>query len=112
MPATLTSPTGIPGDTTATGETTAVIRNNGSSTIITILPLGEDGEPVEAVPQIATKLSAQLDFGEIYAALLDVYYAYDGNQTRLTREGPEDLFEYTFSEFNQLGVNATLQARF
>jgi hypothetical protein len=112
MPATLTSPTGIPGDTTATGETTAVIRNNGQSTIITILPLGDDGEPVKAVPQVATKLSAQLDFGEIYSALLDVYYAYDGNQTRLTREGPEDLFEYTFSEFNQLGVNATLQARF
>lgn len=107
LPATLTSPSGIPGDTTAMGESTAVIRNNGQSTIITILPEGE-----EVAAQIATKVSAQLDFGEIYSALVDVYYSYDPNQTRLTRDGPEDLFEYEFGEFNQLGVNATLQARF
>ncbi len=107
MPATLTSPTGIPGDTSAMGESTAVIRNNGSQTIITVLPAGE-----KAVPQLALKGSAQLDFGDIYGALLDVYYAYDGNQTRLTREGPEDLFEYEFGELHQLGVNLTLQAKF
>jgi len=107
MPATLTSPTGIPGDTTATGESTAVIRNNGSQTIITVLPAGET-----AVPQIALKGSAQLDFGDIYAALLDVYFAYDGNQTRLTRDDPEDQFRYEFGELNQLGVNLTLQAKF
>lgn len=107
MPATLTSPTGIPGDTTATGESTAVIRNNGSQTIITVLPSGE-----KAIPQIAVKASGQVDFGEIYAALLDIYYAYDGNQTRLTRDDPEDQFSYEFGELNQLGVNLTLQAKF
>ena len=107
LPATLTSPSGIPGDTTATGESTAVIRNNGQDTIITVLP-----RDTEVAAQIALKLSGQIDFGEIYAALLDVYYSYDPNQTRLTRDDAEDTFEYTFGEFNQLGVNATLQAKF
>jgi len=110
LPATLTSPTGIPGDTTgaaAMGKSTAVIRNNGQQTIITVLPPGE-----KAVPQYAVKGSAQLDFGEVYAALLDVYYSYDPNQTRLVRSGPEETFKYEFGEFDQLGVNVTLQAKF
>ncbi|MCB9574893.1 MAG: hypothetical protein H6709_22705 [Kofleriaceae bacterium] len=107
QPATLTSPTGLPGETGQMGESTAVIRNNGAQTIITVLPQGES-----AVPQIATKLSGQLDFGDIYAALLDIYYAYDGNQTRLTRSGPEDTFQYEFGELNQLGFNLTFQAKF
>lgn len=107
QPATLTSPTGLPGDTAETGRSTAVIRNNGQATIITILPVGE-----EAIPQVAVKTSAQLDFGEVYAALLDVYYSYDPNQTRLTRDGPDDLFRYEYGQLHQLGVNATLQARF
>ncbi len=106
-PATLTSPTGIPGETGQLGESTAVIRNNGSTTIITVLPPGET-----AVPQLALKTSGQLDFGDIYAALIDVYYSYDGNQTRLTRTGPDDLFQYEFGELNQLGFNVTLQAKF
>lgn len=107
LPATLTTPAGIPGDTTARGESTAVIRNNGQQTLITVLPDGET-----AVPQVALKVSGQLDFGDIYAALVDVYYSYDGNQTRLRRNGPEGLFEYEFGEFNQLGMNLTLQAKF
>ncbi len=107
LPATLKTPAGIPGDTTASGESTAVIRNNGQQTLITVLPAGES-----AVPQVAVKVSGQLDFGDIYAALVDVYYSYDGNQTRLKRNGPEGLFEYEFGEFNQLGMNITLQAKF
>jgi hypothetical protein len=107
QPATLKSPTGIPGETGQMGESTAVIRNNGQQTIITVLPPGET-----AVPQIAVKTSGQLDFGDIYAALVDIYYSYDGNQTRLTRTGPEDLFQYEFGELNQLGFNITLQAKF
>jgi hypothetical protein len=108
LPATLTSPTGIPGDTTmGSGRSTAVIRNNGGTTLINVLPDGE-----EAAASFAVKASGQLDFGEVYAALLDVYFVYDPNQTRLRRAGPEDLFEYEFGEFNQLGVNATLQAKF
>lgn len=108
LPATLTSPTGVPGDTTmGSGRSTAVIRNNGGTTLINVLPDGE-----EAAASFAVKGSGQLDFGEVYAALLDIYYVYDPNQTRLRRAGPEDLFEYEFGEFNQLGVNLTLQAKF
>jgi hypothetical protein len=104
MPATLTTPAGIPGDTTATGEATAVIRNEGD---ITILPTGE-----EAAAQFAFKLTGQLDFNEFFASVLDVYYSYDPNQTRLTRDDAEDTLVREFGEFNQLGVNLTLQAKF
>lgn len=106
QPATLKSPNGVPGSGVS-GESTAVIRNNGQQTIINVLPTGEG-----AVPQVALKMSGQMDFGEIYAALIDVYYSFDGNTTRLTRNGAEDLFQYEFGQFNQLGFNLTLQARF
>ena len=114
-PATLTSPQGIPGGATGvTGSSTAVIMNDNVNTIITILPTGKD-----AVPQVAVKGTAKLDFGRIYSALLEVYYTYDGNQTTYQRVGctseqacPDAPFQYVFGQFNQLGVNATLQARF
>jgi hypothetical protein len=106
MPATLTTPTGaIPGDNVeGSGTSTAVIRSEGD---ITILPIGED-----AVPQFAFKLRGRLDFSEYFAALVDAYYSYDPNQTRLTRDGPEELFRREFGEFNQLGFNFTLQSKF
>jgi hypothetical protein len=114
-PATLTSPAGIAGGmTSATGTSTAVIRNNNIDTIITILPTGQS-----AATQIATKASAKLTFGRIYSALLEVFYSYDPNTTRYLRAGctdtqacPDQPFEFKFGNFNQLGVNATLQARF
>ena len=114
-PATLTSPQGVPGGMTgAAGTSTAVIRNNNIDTIITILPAGKD-----AVPQLALKGNVKLTFGRIYSALLEVFYSYDGNTTRYQRVGctseqacPEAPFAYVFGNFNQLGVNATLQARF
>lgn len=106
LPATLTSPSGLPGTLTE-GEATAVIRNNGGQTLITVLPPGE-----EAAPAYALKGSAQLDFADIYAVLLDVYFVYDPNQTRLRRDDAEDVFEYEFGDFNQLGTNVTLQAKF
>jgi hypothetical protein len=108
-PATLTSPKGIPGAETQ-GTSTTVIRNNNIDTLITILPAGED-----AIPQFAVKGSAKLDFARIFSALFEVFYSYDGNQTRYRRtcSDPDQCpFEYDFGEFNQLGVNATLQARF
>lgn len=117
-PATLTSPSGtIPGGmtgVTGTGTSTAVIRNNNIDTIITILPQGK-----EAAAQIALKGSAKLTFGRIYTALLEVFYSYDPNVTRYQRVGctsdqacPDAPFQYVFGNFNQLGVNATLQAKF
>ncbi|HVV88417.1 MAG TPA: hypothetical protein VHE35_35485 [Kofleriaceae bacterium] len=115
LPASLTTPAGIPGDTSAVGETTAVIRNNGQDTVITVLPtkmVNGQLKGEERAAQFAVKGSAQVDFGDIYAALLDVYYSYDPNQTRLARSDPEAPFHYEFGEFNQLGVNVTLQAKF
>ncbi len=106
MPATLTTPTGvIPGDTVmGAGTSTAVVRSQDD---ITILPPGED-----ALPQFALKLTSRLDFAEYFAWLVDAYYSYDPNQTRLSRDGPEDLLSREYGEFNQLGFNVTLQARF
>jgi hypothetical protein len=92
------------------GSSTAVIRNNNIDTLITILPAGED-----AVPQFALKASAKLDFAKVFSALLEVFYSYDGNQSRYRRacDDPQICsFEYEFGQFNQLGLNATLQARF
>jgi hypothetical protein len=115
QPATLTSPVGIPGGTTAgTGTSTAVIRNNNIDTIITILPQNKS-----AAAQVAVKGSAKVTFGRIYTALLEVFYSYDPNVTRYQRVGcanaqacPDAPFQYVFGDFNQLGINATLQARF
>jgi hypothetical protein len=117
-PATLTSPTGtIPGGMTGTtgmGSSTAVIRNNNIDTIITILPQGKS-----AATQVALKGNAKLTFGRVYSALLEVFYSYDPNVTRYQRVGctsdqacPDAPFQYVFGNFNQLGVNATLQAKF
>ena len=74
------------------GKSTAVIRNEGD---ITILPPDED-----VLPQWALKFTGRLDFSR------------DPNQTRLVREGPDDLLKREFGEFNQLGFNFTLQAKF
>ncbi|HTE55089.1 MAG TPA: hypothetical protein VK698_29760 [Kofleriaceae bacterium] len=106
MPATLKTPTGsIPGDMVeGNGESTAVVRNEGD---ITVLPPGED-----ALPQLALKLTSRLDFAESFAALTDIYYTRDPNQTRLVRNDPEAPLRREFGEFNQLGFNFTLQAKF
>lgn len=110
-PATLTSPKGIPGAATdAMGTSTAVVRNNNIDTLITILPAGQS-----AVPQFALKTTAKVDFAKIFSAVVEVFYSYDGNQTRFKRacSDPDTCpFEYQFGNFNQLGLNATLQARF
>ena len=109
-PATLTSEKGIPGDTTMTTKSTAVIRNNNIDTLITILPEGQ-----KVALQYAVKGTAKIDFGRIFTTVLEVFYSYDPNQTRFAREGDDpdtSNFKYVFGEFNQLGINATLQCRF
>jgi hypothetical protein len=110
IPASLESPSSIPGG--GMGKSTAVIRNNNIDTIITILPPTCDGKPCTVAAQIALKGTAKLTFGRIYSALLEVFYSYDPNTTRYKRGGPEDALQFEFANFNQLGVNATLQARF
>lgn len=106
VPATLTTPTGaLPGDTSAgAGQSTAVVRGPEQ---ITILPEGE-----RALPQFGGKLRGRVDFNKYFAGLVDTYYSYDPNQTRLRREGPNAPLEREFGELNQLGFNFTLQSRF
>lgn len=108
-PASFTSPSGLPGDTSAnpTGKQTVVVRNNGGSTLFSILPPGKD--PVE---QVAVKFTGRVDFGAVYAALINVYYSYDGNMTIGTRPTAESDYTFAFSQFNQLGGDITLQAKF
>ena len=111
-PATLSTDKGIPGAPTTgtTGRSTAVFRNNNIDTLITILPPGQD-----AVPQLAVKATGKIDFGKIFSAVLEVFYSYDGNQTTYERvcDDPDTCqLKFKFGEFNQLGINATLQARF
>lgn len=120
LPATLTSEKGIPGDTTMTTKSTAVIRNNNIDTLITILPedCDEQRDGVQectVAAQFAAKATAKIDFGRIFTTVLEVFYSYDPNQSRFEREGEDpdtSNFKYVFGEFNQLGINATLQARF
>ncbi len=110
-PASLTSPKGIPGGgTDSNSPSTAVIRNNNVDTVITILPPGQS-----VVPQIAFKANLKLDFGRIFSALLEVFYSNDGNTTQYVRTCSDVTtcpFGYVFANENQLGINATLQARF
>jgi hypothetical protein len=110
IPASLESPSSIPGG--GMGNTTAVIRNNNIDTIITILPASCGGKPCTVASQFALKGSAKVTFGRIYTALLEVFYSYDPNTTRYTRAGPDNALQFQFANFNQLGINATLQARF
>ena len=108
-PASFTSPTGLPGDifTMPTGNQTVVVRNNGGTTLPSILPVG--ASPKE---QFAVKFTGRIDFGAVYAALLNVYYSYDSNFTVGTRDGPEGNYTFKFGELNQLGGDLTLQAKF
>jgi len=87
------------------GTTKVVVRGEGN---FSILPPGED-----VVPVFAVKGNAKLEIAESFATLLDVYYALDGNQTRLTRDSNQAPFRRDFvKQQNQLGFNLTLQARF
>jgi hypothetical protein len=100
-------PEGHSGRHHATAKSTAVIRNNNIDTLITISKAR--GGPSSRWG------TAKLDFGKIFTTVAEVFYSYDGNQSRYEREGedPETSnFKYVFGEFNQLGINVTLQCRF
>ena len=106
-PSTLTSPQGIPG---AGPDATAVIRSNNVDTLITILPAG-----ARAASQVAIKGTAKVDFARIFSAVVELFYSHDGNQTRYERACADPQMcplQYVFGQFHQLGLNATLQARF
>jgi hypothetical protein len=109
LPATITSPKPIAEieqeGTRGDGEAVYVVRGQGD---YTILPFGED-----VVVQFAAKLTSRLDFADNnFASILDIYYSRDPNRTRGRQSGPDEQFEYKFDDFDQLGFNLTLQAKF
>jgi hypothetical protein len=100
-PATLRSPN----DTM--GTTTTVIRDNNVDTLISVLPADK-----RVVAQVAVKTTAKIDFAKVFSALFEVFYSHDGNQSRLSKTSPDSTPEVEAAPFHQLGLNATLQARF
>jgi hypothetical protein len=105
LPATLTSPTaaGIPGNE-STSRTLVVTDQNTRS----VLPEGQD-----VALKLAVKGTLRKDFGDAFAAIVDVYYQYDPNTVRYDRSSSESSFIVAkFASFNQLGFDVTLQARF
>jgi hypothetical protein len=86
--------------------TTQVIRDNNVDQVLTTLPPGAKG-----VAQYAAKGIARLDFAKVFSALLEVFYSHDRNQTHRTCIDV-DQCQSEFGPPNQLGLNATLQARF
>jgi hypothetical protein len=87
-------------------RTTTVIRDNNVDQLLTTLPAG-----AKAVAQYAVKGTARLDFAKVFSALLEVFYSRDRNQTHQTCIDVDEC-QSVFGPPNQLGLNATLQARF
>jgi hypothetical protein len=109
-PAAITAPSGLPSNiagSPGTGSETEVIRNNGFGNVISILPTGFKPEAA-----IAVKGTAQVNFGAVYAFLVNVYYQYDPNMTVGTENTMTNEFEFKFDHLNQLGMDLTLQAKF
>jgi len=104
IPATLETPTAaaIPGNMTT--STVLVVRNESDRTP---LPAGEKVAPI-----IAVKGTAKLDLGEGFALIGNLFYQRDENVIRYARSDPNQPFHVEFANFNQLGFDFTLQARF
>ena len=110
-PATLTSPQGIPGVAPdAMGPMTAVIRSNNVDTQITVLSPGASADR-----QYAAKATAKVDFARIFSMLVELFYSYDRSGERVAPpcgESQPCALSYVAGSTHQLGLNATLQARF
>jgi hypothetical protein len=116
-PATFTPPPGqmlsgpLMGNTggSLTTSATIVVRNEGD---ISILPEKDaSGARVSEVPIYAAKIEAREDFLEWFAAILQVYYQNDANQTHLTK-ADDGTSVRSFNYPHRLGFNLTLQARY
>lgn len=116
-PATFTPPPGqvlsgpISGNVngTLTTASTIVVRNEGD---FSILPEpSQSGRVNREVPIGAGKIEIREDFLEYFAAILQVYYQYDANQTRLFK-APDGTSIRDFNFPHRLGFNLTLQARY
>jgi hypothetical protein len=109
IPATLTTPRAQDITGNQTTATTVVLRNDAIA-YGSFLPKGKDVAPI-----FALKATLRYDFADAFAAFADVYYQYDPNTTEYDRSGNESNFmgvDPKFANFNQLGFNVTLQARF
>jgi hypothetical protein len=105
VPATLETPTPQDIEGNMTTSKTRVFRNEANTSL---LPEGESVALVWAV-----KAQARIDFAGSFAALAEVYYQYDPNTVRYDRDDEDATFTVAeFANFNQLGFNLTLQARF
>jgi hypothetical protein len=87
-------------------EITLVIRDNNVDRVL--MPLPPDAE---GAMQYAVKGTARVDFAKVFSALLEVFYSHDRNQTHQTCIDA-DQCQFEFGPPHQLGLNATLQARF
>lgn len=113
-PAALTAPAGVPvipgAGTDPMATSTALIRNNNVDTLITVLPPGQG-----AAVQPAVKGTVRFDFARVFSALFELFYSHDGNQTEVHRNCTDAntcTLTYAPGKAHQLGLNATLQARF
>ena len=54
------------------------------------------------------------DFAKVFSGLLEVFYSHDRNQVHLRNAAsdPSSPASYVVGKADQLGFNATLQARF
>ena len=104
IPATLRTPRPSDIEGNQSNSATLVVKSENQ---FSVLPVGE-----EVAPVMALKASARLDFAESFAAFGDVYFQYDPNTVKYSRDNPEGAFVPVFANFNQLGFSFTLQARF
>ncbi len=110
-PATFTPPNGgfiqgpLMGNVNGTLATrsTLVVRNEGD---VSILPEGQ-----REVPIVAGKVELREDFLEYFAAIFQIYYQYDPNQTILTKAADGTSIR-GFNYPHRLGINFAVQARF
>ena len=84
------------------------MRNEGD---ISILPEPVAGVQQRAIPIFGTKMELREDFLEWFSAILQIYYQYDANQTRLFKApGGESIRDFNYP--HRLGFTVTLQARY
>jgi hypothetical protein len=92
------------------GPMTAVVRSNNVDTQITVLSPGASVDR-----QYAVKATAKVDFARIFSMLVELFYSYDRSGERVAppcgSSQPCTLL-YVAGSSQQLGLNATLQARF
>ncbi|HEX3477973.1 MAG TPA: hypothetical protein VHT91_23290 [Kofleriaceae bacterium] len=110
-PATLTSPGGIPGVAPdMMGPMTAVVRSNNVDTQIIVLSPGASADR-----QYALKATARVDFARIFSMLVELFASYDRSGERVAApcgSAQPCALSYVPGSAQQLGLNATLQARF